>query len=77
MNPYAFEELLLTCCNEQGWEIERNFKYTGDGGLDGRVTIALKLYLVQAKRYRGYINPQHIRDLYQVIQVEKGTHQSS
>lgn len=23
MNPYAFEELLLTCCQEQGWEIER------------------------------------------------------
>ncbi len=24
MNPYAFEELLLTCCHEQGWEIQRN-----------------------------------------------------
>ena len=71
MNPYAFEELLLTCCHEQGWEIERNFKYTGDGGLDGRVTIAGKLYLIQAKRYRGYINPQHIHDFYKVIQREK------
>lgn len=30
---------MLTCCHEQGWEIERNFKYKGDGGLDGRVTI--------------------------------------
>lgn len=45
--------------------------YTGDGGLDGRVTIAGKLYLIQAKRYRGYINPQHIRDFYKVIQREK------
>jgi restriction system protein len=71
MNPYAFEELLLTCCQEQRWEIERNFKYTGDGGLDGRVTIAGKLYLIQAKRYRGYINPKHIRDFDQVIQGEK------
>lgn len=71
MNPYAFEELLLTCCHEQGWEIERNFRYTGDGGLDGRVTIALKLYLIQAKRYRGYINPKHIHDFYKVIQREK------
>ena len=71
MNPYAFEELLLTCCHEQGWKIERNFKYTGDGGLDGRVTIARKLYLIQAKRYRGYIKPKHIRDFYQVIQGGK------
>jgi restriction system protein len=71
MNPYAFEELLLTCCHEQGWEIERNFRYTGDGGIDGRLTIAGRLYLIQAKRYRGYINPKHIRDFYQVIQGEK------
>ena len=71
MNPYAFEELLLTCCHEQGWKIQRNFKYTGDGGLDGRVTIAGRLYLIQAKRYRGYINPKHIRDFDQVIQGEQ------
>ncbi|WP_199192296.1 restriction endonuclease [Chlorogloea sp. CCALA 695] len=58
MNPYAFEELLLTCCQNQGWKIERNFKYSNDGGLDGRVTIAGRLYLIQAKRYRGYINPR-------------------
>ena len=68
MNPYAFEELLLTCCHKQGWEIERNFRYTGDGGIDGRLTIALKLYLIQAKRYQGYINPKHIHDFHRVIQ---------
>ncbi len=71
MNPYAFEELLLTCCHEQGWKIERNFRYTKDGGLDGRVAIAGRLYLIQAKRYRGYINLKHIRDFNQVIQQEK------
>lgn len=71
MNPYAFEELLLTCCQEQGWDIERNFSYSNDGGLDGRVTIAGRLYLIQAKRYRGYINPKHIRDFYGVIHKEK------
>lgn len=73
MNPYAFEELLLTCCHDRGWDIERNFKYTGDGGLDGRVTIAGKLYLIQAKRYRGYINPKHIHDFYKVIYQEEAS----
>lgn len=71
MNPYAFEELLLTCCHERGWEIERNFKYSNDGGLDGRVTIAGKLYLIQAKRYRGYIKTKHIHDFHRVIQGKK------
>ncbi len=71
MNPYAFEELLLTCCHEQSWEIERNFRYSNDGGFDGRVTIAGKLYLIQAKRYRGYINPKHIHDFHRVIQREE------
>lgn len=63
MSPYAFEELLLTCCFERGWAIERNFHYTNDGGIDGRVTIAGKTYVIQAKRYRGYINPKHILSL--------------
>lgn len=67
MNPYAFEELLLTCCEEQGWQIQRNFRYSNDGGLDGRVAIAGKLYLIQAKRYTGHIKPEHIRDFYSVI----------
>lgn len=71
MSPYAFEELLLTCCQNQGWDIERNFSYSNDGGIDGRVTIAEKLYLIQAKRYRGYINPQHIVHFYKVVQQEK------
>lgn len=49
-------------------EIEPGSKYTGNGGLDGRVTIALKLYLIEAKRYRGYIDLKHIRDFHRVIQ---------
>lgn len=56
---------------EQGWEIGRNFRYTGDGGIDGRVLIADKLYLIQAKRYRSHINLQHIRNFHQAIVREK------
>lgn len=70
INPYAFEELLLTCCKEQGWQIQPNFRYSGDGGVDGRVLIAGKLYALQAKRYKGYIKPEHIRDFDKVIKHE-------
>ncbi len=71
MNPYAFEELLLTCCLEQGWKIQRNFRYSNDGGLDGRIVIAGRLYLIQAKRYRGYMNPKHIHDFHLVIKKKE------
>lgn len=70
MNPYVFEELLLTCCKEQGWQIQPNFRYSGDGGVDGWVLIAGKLYALQAKRYKGYIKAEHIRDLHKVIKQE-------
>lgn len=70
LDPYAFEELLLTCCKEQGWQIQRNCRYSGDGGVDGRVAIGGKVYAIQAKRYMGYIKPQHIRDFHKVIQKE-------
>lgn len=70
INPYAFEELLMTYCMEQGWQIQRNFRYSNDGGVDGRVLIAEKLYLIQAKRYRGYLKSEHIREFGNVIQQE-------
>lgn len=71
MNPYTFEELLLTCCEEQGWQIQRNFRYSTDGGVDGHVLIAGKLYLLQAKRYSAHIKSEHIRDFHKVIQQEE------
>ncbi|BBD62744.1 restriction endonuclease (plasmid) [Nostoc sp. HK-01] len=70
ISPYVFEELLLICCQKQGWRIERNFKYSGDDGLDGRVWISGRLYLIQAKRYADYINSQHIQQFQQVIDRE-------
>lgn len=70
MNPYVFEELLLTCCQEQGWQIQRNFRYSNDGGVDGRVLIAGKLYFIQAKRYTGHIKREHIQDFHKAIQHE-------
>lgn len=70
LNPYVFEELLLTCCKKQGWQIQRNSRYSGDGGVDGRVLIAGSLYLIQAKRYINHIKSEHIRDFHEVIEKE-------
>lgn len=73
ISPDVFEELVLTCCKEQGWQIQRNFRYTDDGGIDGRVLILGKLYVIQVKRYGNYIKAQHIQDFLSCIEREKAS----
>jgi restriction system protein len=60
INPYVLEELLLTAFEQQGHEVVRNPSYSGDGGLDGQVVIDGRTWLIQAKRYRRSISPQHV-----------------
>ncbi|WP_223269843.1 restriction endonuclease [Nostoc sp. 'Peltigera membranacea cyanobiont' 213] len=73
ISPYVFEELVLTCCKKQGWQIQCNFRYTGDGGIDGRVLILGKLYVIQVKRYADYISPEHIKDFLSCIESERAS----
>jgi restriction system protein len=68
IDPFVFEELLLTCFERQGFTIRRNERYTGDGGLDGRVWLHGELYLIQAKRYKDSINPVHLEEFGRLIQ---------
>lgn len=70
IDPYVFEEMVLTALERQGGIIERNLRYSGDGGIDGRCRLYGELYLVQAKRYRGSIQTQHLRDLSDAIARE-------
>lgn len=62
MDPLAFEELLLEAFELRGHRVIRNRRYTGDGGVDGEVFISGTRFLVQAKRYRDAIRPEHVRD---------------
>ncbi len=65
--------MVLTCCQEQGWQIQRNFGYTGDGMVDGRVLILGKLYVIQVKRYNNHINAEHIKDFLYCIEHEQAS----
>lgn len=60
VDPFTFEEMILTALEREGHVITRNARYTGDGGADGRVKIDGEPYLIQAKRYSGTINPAHV-----------------
>lgn len=62
INPYVFEELLLLAFERQGYPVQRNASYSGDGGLDGKVHINGECWLIQAKRYSRAIAPAHVRD---------------
>lgn len=63
IDPFVFEELLLSAFQNRGYKIKRNTKYTGDGGIDGVVYDKQNnMYLIQAKRYSNYINKEHIKE---------------
>lgn len=62
MNPFVFEELLLCAYEQQKFRVIRNKRYTGDGGIDGKVVINGQMHLIQAKRYQGYIQAAHVSD---------------
>jgi restriction system protein len=62
VDPFVFEEIILSALKENGHKIKRNRRYTGDEGIDGRVTIKGDKFLIQAKRYSGHINLQHVRE---------------
>lgn len=68
IDPFIFEELLLNCFEQRGYKIKRNKRYTGDGGIDGKVFDAQgKLMLIQAKRYAGNIKKQDVLDLSEAV----------
>lgn len=62
INPFVFEEMILTALKKKGHKIIRNKRYVGDGGIDGQCYINRTHHLIQAKRYRKHINPAHVQD---------------
>lgn len=71
ISPYVFEELLLTVFEEHGYNIKRNKRYSHDGGIDGKIYNNGSQVLVQAKRYKGHINPKHVTDFQNCIHNSK------
>lgn len=71
MDPLAFEELLLEAFERRGHRVIRNRRYTGDGGVDGEVIIDGERWLIQAKRYRDAIRPEHVSDFAQLCATRR------
>lgn len=71
VDPFVYEEMLLTAIKDHGHKIKRNKKYTGDGGIDGRATINGHKVLIQAKRYRNHITAQHVLEFSELCRKSK------
>ncbi len=72
VDPYTFEEVVLSSIEAAGFVVLRNRRYTGDGGVDGRVLIPGtfgETLAVQVKRYRSAINPSHVGDFDRAIRA--------
>lgn len=67
INPFTFEEMILETFEQRGYKVKRNTRYTGDGGIDGRVWIDGELFLIQAKRYAGHISASHVHDFCRMV----------
>lgn len=62
-DPLVFEELVLCSFERAGAFVIRDLRYSGDGGIDGRVWIPrMGWCAVQAKRYGAHINHRHLED---------------
>ena len=75
IDPLVFEEMVLDAFQKKGWIVERNTRYSGDGGLDGKVFLDNRWRGIQCKRYKGAIQTaqvdQFARDL-QKFGLERG-----
>ena len=71
IDPFVFEELILYSMKRKGFKVWRNRRYTGDGGIDGRVRYNGEKFLIQAKRYSEHIKLSHVENFIKVCRKEK------
>ncbi|MBS6740092.1 MAG: restriction endonuclease [Enterobacteriaceae bacterium] len=71
VNPYVFEEMILTALERRGIPVRRNNRYSGDGGLDGQFWVGSQRWVVQAKRFSSAVRPEHVRDFGELARREK------
>lgn len=60
VDPYRFEEMILSELDRRKLKIVRNSSYSGDGGIDGQFFLNGELWLIQAKRYSGFVRADHV-----------------
>ena len=74
IDPLVFEEMVLDAFQRQGLIVERGTRYSGDGGLDGKIFRDNHWIGIQCKRYKAGIKSEHVeqfeRDLFRFGMTE-------
>ncbi|WP_081630735.1 restriction endonuclease [Thioalkalivibrio sp. ALE16] len=70
IDPLVFEEFVLTGFEMRGHRVRRSQRYSGDGGIDGRVFLHGEWWLIQSKRYAASIRPEDVREFARVCERE-------
>lgn len=63
IDPYVFEEVVLSHFAQSRFKIKRNRTYSRDGGIDGKIKVRGKIFLIQTKRYTKSVKTSDIQDL--------------
>lgn len=71
VDPFTFEEAILTALQQRKMKIRRNRRYTGDGGIDGMAWWRGRLILIQAKLYSSHITPKHVEEFAAICKQSK------
>lgn len=72
IDPFVFEELVLSAFEKRNFKIKRNKKYTGDGGVDGIVfNENNEKILLQMKRYKSFVSLAHLKEFEVLIKRKK------
>lgn len=72
MHHFVFEEfVLLSLRHNYQANTKRNKRYTGDHGIDGCFTLNQCLFIVQCKRYKGYVKSSDLRQFHRQCRVRK------
>ncbi len=62
VDPFVFEEMIMAAFANRDIRTRKERRYTGDGGVDGRIFLNGKLVLCQMKRWRSHINLKDIKN---------------
>ena len=73
IDPFVFEEVVLSALEDAGAIVFRNRRYTGDGGIDGRCWLpwaGWRTIAIQAKRYDGAVTPSDVAAFVELIRQD-------
>lgn len=71
IDPYVFEELILNSLSDAGYSVQRNTRYSGDGGIDGKAYSHGGRILIQSKRYSNHISANDVKKFSKVCKENK------